>query len=116
MFHGESSRPRPGEGAAQPLALVAVRWGAYALMLTAGLALLQVAPAHDVPSVPPASHVHVAQTGRGAATVSWVPTLREEANPELAPTEVAAHQHANLAHHKMRTIRLSPHQLSLAKW
>ena len=115
MFRRESGHEQADAGLAFWPTLLAARWTAYGLMLTAGLVLLSVVP-HDTPVAPLTSHGHMAQTVQGPATVSWVPTLREDAHPELAPPEVAVRLHMARAHHEMRTIRVSPHQLSLGKW
>jgi hypothetical protein len=114
MFHRASSVQRPDDGVPPPSTRGAARWAAYGLMLASGVLLVGAIPAEDAPDALPTSHTHVVHTGGAPAAVTWVPTLRQEANPALAPPEVDVHQHAG--HHAMRLVKLSPRELSLAKW
>ena len=115
MFRPRTTGERPDEGLAHPPTLVATRWAAYSLMLTAGVLLFGVIPADDAPVAPVTTHQHLVQTNRVPA---GTPRQGQLPAPQLATQHFAAHQHTTVANERGHHvhIRLSPRQLSLAKW
>ena len=113
---------RPHVGPAHPPTLVGPRWAAYVTLLTAGVLLFGATPSPDAAPVgPPTTHQHVVQTTRVLPDPRWVPRKRQLSAPALPTPKLGAHRHTKVTqapadgHHHVRT-RVSPRQLSLAKW
>ena len=102
----------PDEGRAQGRARTFAEWAAYSLVLTGGVLLFGVSPDADTPVGPPTRHgvhppakVELGPAPRACTSQRGVPALCGHQHP--------SHEHAT-GHgaHK----RLSPKELSLAKW
>lgn len=105
----------PDEGQTLPWARTFAQWAAYSLVLAGGVLLFGVPPDADTPVGPPTRHgVHPAHA---PAKVELGPAPRactsQRGAPALCGHEHPAHEHGT-GHgaHK----RLSPKELSLAKW
>ncbi len=105
----------PDDGPALPWARMFAQWAAYSLMLAFGVLLFGVSPNADAPVVPPTRHgvhpAHVpAQLELGTHRQRCTP---RPAVPSLCDREPTPYGHGTV--HGPQT-RLSPKELSLAKW
>ena len=109
---------QPAEASVLSGRLLATRWVAYGLMLTSGVLLLDVIPAHDSSVSAPPTPQHAVQTTSHTCHSLVGADPAEAASPSAPQTRVGAHLHtrgARESRHEVH-IRLSPRQLSLAKW
>ena len=115
MFHGWQRGGHPDAGQVHPWARTFAQWAVYSLMLTVGVLLFGISSDANTPVGPPTRHgVHPAH----------VPAQVELGRPPQSCTSqrgvpaLCGHQHPSHEHgtghgaHK----RLSPKELSLAKW
>jgi len=85
-------------------------------MLTLGVLLFGVSPGHDAPIAPPSSGQHGVNPNHEPSHPGLAPDQR--CTDALATASVCGHQRTTHAHsggHDARQ-RLSPKELSLAKW
>ena len=117
MFHLWNRLHSAREPGAPSLAQVITACAAYSAVLIFALLVFGVSPSTPHPVVPPAIHQHNLHPNQVPSETGLVPNQRL-CTSRLATPRPCGHQHTNHGHvgghdgHK----RLSPRELSLAKW
>ena len=115
MFNRRERGEHPDERPALPWARTFGQWAVYSVMLTVGVVLFGVSPNADTPVAPPTRHgVHPAHV---PAKVELGPHP-QRCNPWSADPSLCGRDHTSYGHETGHGAqkRLSPKELSLAKW
>ena len=113
MFNRWKRREHPDEGQALPWARTFAQWAVYSVMLTVGVLLFGVPPNAETPVAPPTRH--------GAHPVPAKVELgphRQRCTPRPAVASLCGRDHPSSGHEPRHgpQKRLTPKELSLAKW
>jgi hypothetical protein len=105
MVHRWKRRERPDPTPALPLAQGVARWAAYSIVLVTGVQMFGLLQGADAPVTPPSRHQHDVRP-------TQVPSRVELERP------FRGHEHTTDGHRSGHDAhkRVSPRQLSLAKW